>query len=162
MQDAVEKCLRFRTKAVKLGFIDDEALYRKSFQEIFNSMKPLNSLVELHMFSESKAVVDQFVKRDGLDVIICDIDLGESSINGFQLVGRLRDLGYKNPVCIHTNRLASAESGNLLSSDGDVYIPKPLKKGDLIRFLYKSLVEVGNNDVFPVNAPNTSQPQPIS
>jgi DNA-binding NarL/FixJ family response regulator len=114
--------------------LEDEELYRKGFCDLINKSKVLQSTISIEYFVDSEQVL-QGIKNAPPDIIICDIDLGHSSLNGFDFVKHIRQQGYFFPICMHSNRSLPDDYEHALKAGAQALIPKPMTSDHLIKFI---------------------------
>jgi DNA-binding NtrC family response regulator len=69
------------------------------------------------------------------DLVITDVDMGPSSLNGFELVSELRKRGSKALVCVHANRIVAAASKTAIEVGANYFMSKPMARAQLPRHL---------------------------
>jgi CheY-like chemotaxis protein len=119
---------------VRLWFVEDEPLYRNALRQFVEGSERFAELIELSIFENSTGAIDMY-KLQPCDVLICDIDLGEGSLDGFEVIRILRSSGFNGPICVHSNRHDISELRKSWEVGGSTFIPKPMSKIHLLKFL---------------------------
>lgn len=78
-------------------------------------------------------------ERPGLDLALVDIDLGSSDFDGYTVINHLRQMHPDVFICVHSNRFAARAVKDGLGVGADMYLPKPVARGQLLS-LIKSLL----------------------
>ncbi len=119
--------------------VDDERIYRNSLTEGLTRHTELADLLE---------VVSAECSEDALalpcpDLAIVDVDLGPSSLSGFELVREMRNRGQSGLVCIHSNRISASDSKTAIAQGADAFLPKPMSRAHLLKLICQSLERLG-------------------
>ena len=69
------------------------------------------------------------------DLVITDVDMGCASLDGFELVRKLRDCSVPALICIHSNRIVAADSKKAILAGADAFVPKPMARAQLLRLV---------------------------
>jgi CheY-like chemotaxis protein len=69
------------------------------------------------------------------ELVVCDVDLGDPSQNGFDVVSRMREAGYRGKVCVHSNRSDTRSYEAALAAGADAFLPKPMSRIHLLDLL---------------------------
>ena len=138
-EQAIEKWVQAQGRRLKIGFLDDEELYRKGFQELACSSDRLKDCIQLVMFDHPDKALSYF-EVEKVDAFICDIDLGVDEINGFQLVSALRSRGFMQSICVHSNRGLPSDYEEAIRSGAQAFLPKPMSRPHLQKFLVGAVV----------------------
>jgi signal transduction histidine kinase len=124
-----------------IGIVDDELIYVEAVRELVNHSPRLKSLIYMVEFNDGNSVV-QSLETFNPDMLICDLDLGPSSIHGFDLVKLLREPNgpdgkplYSNPICIHSNRWFHDDSKKGEAVGAQSSLPKPMTRVHLYKFI---------------------------
>lgn len=117
--------------------VDDEAVYRNSLKTLLSSNKPLADAVDVHMAKCSESALE-LAGRLPMDVIICDIDLGAESRNGFEIVSELRGMGSQAQICVHSNRSLPEDFKTAIEAGANAFLPKPMSQAHLLRLLVEA------------------------
>ncbi|NRA68734.1 MAG: response regulator [Pseudobacteriovorax sp.] len=144
----VDRSLLRKIKKVdfSLTVLDDEAIYIKSIKSLCSSLE-----VNTHVFGFSH--VDEMLGNISLltNLVILDVDLGDTDRNGFDVSQRLRQMGYKGKICIHSNRGKLEFQPKAIEAGADFFLPKPMSKNDLIGLLSQCIqLEDDDNQVTKV------------
>ena len=120
--------------------VDDEATHR-------------NGLIA--SISRSELIRDQitFIQADSshgahaamatakLDLVICDVDLGTNSDDGFTLVTALRTkFSFIGMTCIHTNRCNASDYRAAIDCGADALLPKPMTRTQLLKLVLQGVI----------------------
>ncbi|NRA69335.1 MAG: hybrid sensor histidine kinase/response regulator [Pseudobacteriovorax sp.] len=110
--------------------LDDETIYVNSIKSLASNLSIKN---QVSSFSSSKEMLANFDHKS--DLVILDVDLGDSSQNGFDVSRKLREMGYKGKICIHSNRGRLEFQPKAIDAGADFFLPKPMSKNDLVMLL---------------------------
>ena len=138
-EQAIEKWVQVQGRRLRIGFLDDEELYRKGFQELACSSERLKDCIQLVMFDHPDKALSYF-EVEKVDAFICDIDLGVDEMNGFQLVSALRSRGFMQSICVHSNRGLPSDYEEAIRSGAQAFLPKPMSRPHLQKFLVGAVV----------------------
>jgi DNA-binding LytR/AlgR family response regulator len=105
-----------------------------------------NLVEEGYYILEAKSVSDALtiLKKEGADLAILDINLGEGQVDGIQL-GKILQQQYNIPFIYLTAYDNGDIIGNALSTTPYSYLTKPFKKVDLIMAVEIALLQSANN-----------------
>ncbi|MBF0443122.1 MAG: hybrid sensor histidine kinase/response regulator, partial [Oligoflexales bacterium] len=125
-------------RKIRLAVIDDEILYRQAIKDLIERSEDLSDVIDLILFEASEPLLAAF-KKECFDFLICDIDLGKGSLNGFEIVKTLRALGKTLPICIHSNRSLPEDYAQSVGVGAQALLPKPLALSHLLKFIANAL-----------------------
>lgn len=125
-------------RLLKIGIVEDEAFYRKALLALVQRSRVLKNSIDLCFYKNSAEVLESF-EIDVPDFLICDIDLGPDSLNGFEIVKELRRQDYQQPIFIHSNRHLPEDYQRSNEVGAQALLPKPMTREHLIRLLATSL-----------------------
>jgi CheY-like chemotaxis protein len=122
-----------------IGIIEDEAIYVTALSELINQSGELKDHIVLVEFKDANSAME-YIKTSTPDILICDVDLGAASINGFELVKKLRGEPYRysNPICIHSNRCLPEDYERAINVGAQSFLPKPMSRIHLLKFILNS------------------------
>ena len=124
---------------IKVLIFDDDQSYGRSLAAHITGDREISDFVDVTIELSSARVLDP-CPDDRFDLIICDVDLGEDSLNGYEIVRRLRSCGAVAHICMHSNRSLPEDYKMALHAGADAFIPKPMSRVHLIDLLRKALV----------------------
>ncbi len=119
--------------------VDDENIYRNSLTESLTRNQDLASLLEIVSAEHS----DGALALSSPDLAIVDVDLGPTSLSGFELVQEMRKRGQEGFVCIHSNRISASDSKTAIAQGADAFLPKPMSRAHLLKLLCQALERLG-------------------
>jgi signal transduction histidine kinase/DNA-binding response OmpR family regulator len=114
--------------------VDDEAVYRNSLLNLLNSLKVVSSSFNILTATTGEEACKLIAERSPT-LLIQDVDLGKSSIDGLEVVRSVRRNGFAGYVCIHSNRLLIEDSLAPLRAGADSVLPKPMNRAHLLQML---------------------------
>jgi signal transduction histidine kinase/CheY-like chemotaxis protein len=117
---------------------DDDLFYARALTEHVLGDKILNNLVSVTIEETSQRVLTP-CPEEKFSLIICDVDMGPESLNGYEIVRRLRKCGSKAHICIHSNRSLPDDYRRAVESGADAFMPKPMTRIHLMDLLLKSI-----------------------
>jgi signal transduction histidine kinase/CheY-like chemotaxis protein len=121
-------------RVLRVLIIDDEAIYRISLASNLTRTPELQASLEIVQAKGSEIAL-KAISDGPFDLIITDVDMGASSLDGFELVRELRRRGSKSLICVHSNRIFAADSKTAMESGADSFMPKPMARAQLLRVL---------------------------
>ena len=152
--EALAEWVASKGRPIRIGFLDDEQLYREGFQELIRSSEELMRITRLIVFSDPEDVLKELEVLN-LDAFICDIDLGIGKMNGFQLVETMREQQFTSSICVHSNRGLPADFEKALQSGAQAFLPKPMSRPHLQKFLVSAVVKDSSLITSSSNAPDS-------
>ena len=136
-ESKIEGYLSQKENPLTLLLIDDESFYLSALKAEAKK-GPLQTFIKVITAKTSDEALSLF-KTHSPDVIICDIDLGPESLDGFQLVEALRNAGSRATICIHSNRSLPQDFKKSLNAGANSFLPKPMTRSHLLRLLSSAL-----------------------
>lgn len=127
-----------RGKAFNLGIVDDKELYRNVLNDLIIRSKNLKKCIEIHHFNDGAAVL-KVCEQGLLDILICDVDLGQKSMHGFDIVAAIRKRGNNIPVCIHSNFCSPDHYEQAVAIGAQAFISKPMNRAQILKFITSSI-----------------------
>jgi signal transduction histidine kinase len=125
-------------RKLKLCILDDELIYQSGLVQLIQKSQSLENSIDIRLAKTREEVMALFA-TDTPDLLICDIDLGIDGLDGFQIVRELRKNGYKQAVCIHSNRSLPEDYKASISAGAQAILPKPMSLEHLIKFIVDSI-----------------------
>ena len=122
---------KLKTK-LKIAVIDDEPIYIKSLDASVSSISLSQDILEIESFSQTETFINRIRRGDSFDLAIVDVDYGPGKISGFTATERLRDLGFRGTICIHSNRGSIDFQPRALKLGADIFLPKPMTKEHIL------------------------------
>jgi signal transduction histidine kinase/CheY-like chemotaxis protein len=127
---ATKRCLR-------VLIIDDEAIYRSALAAHLTRTPELTSALNITQLEGSLGAL-QAISKQPFDLIITDVDMGTTSLDGFELVKELRMAGSKALICVHSNRICAGDNKLAIEAGADSFMPKPMARAQLLRIVLQA------------------------
>jgi len=124
----------------QIQIIDDDLLYAQSVGNLVQEGGLLASLIDV-AFAPDAATGIVAAQKTSPDLILCDIDLGPGSPNGFEVVTELRRAHCRALICVHSNRGLPEDRVRAVQSGAEDFIPKPMNGDGLISLVMKALAK---------------------
>jgi signal transduction histidine kinase/DNA-binding NarL/FixJ family response regulator len=124
-------------RILRVLVVDDEAIYRGAMNSFLSRTPELASAVEITQAEGSVAALNAVSTRD-FDLIITDVDMGAASLDGFELVRKLREKGSESLICVHSNRIVAADNKSAIEAGADNFMPKPMARAQLLRIVLQA------------------------
>lgn len=119
--------------------MDDENIYRNSLVESLTRNEDLALLLDV----VSAGHGDEALALLGPDLAVVDVDLGPTSLSGFELVQEMRNRGNAGFISIHSNRISASDSKTAIAQGADAFLPKPMSRAHLLKLLCQALERLG-------------------
>jgi signal transduction histidine kinase/CheY-like chemotaxis protein len=123
--------------ALRVLIIDDEAIYRSALASYLMRTPELSSALDIIQVNGSTVALQALSERD-FDLIITDVDMGMTSLDGFELVRELRKRGSKALICVHSNRICAGDNKAAIEAGADSFMPKPMARAQLLRIVLQA------------------------
>ncbi len=140
-QEVVKKT-KALSRPLGLLIVDDESIYRSALAGWIEESSELSQLCHIHHANGSIEAFDT-LKKQSIDLIITDIDMGPRSLSGFDLVKELRtDMGdhhFDGLIFVHSNRIVPDDHRRAGDMGADGFLPKPMAKGQLFKLLLQAI-----------------------
>lgn len=122
-------------KTQTLLIVDDEPIYLDLLREMIQSAgaTEADKFTIYSAYQSDEAI--EIVRKKQLDIIIIDVDLGKSSLNGFETVKEIRKINTEVKICIHSNGGIFQYQGESLRVGADLFLPKPMTKEHLVNLI---------------------------
>ncbi|MBF0440572.1 MAG: hybrid sensor histidine kinase/response regulator [Oligoflexales bacterium] len=125
-------------RKIKIAIIDDEAVYRNSLKELIEKNDNVKNYVESRFFSSSSSLLEAF-SSESFDFLICDIDLGPDSLDGYEILRRIRIKGHKTIICVHSNRSLPEDYTMSIELGAQSFLTKPMTYLHFLKFISSTL-----------------------
>jgi signal transduction histidine kinase len=126
------------TSSLSILIVDDDVAYRNVLKEMMKSLR-IHSQLNIEEAPDPQVALQE-AKNKKFHLIFSDVDLQGCASAGFELIPKLKNLqNLQTFVCVHSNRFFSQDYHKALESGADVFIPKPLAKGQLIQLFIQCL-----------------------
>ncbi len=136
-ESKIKDHLSQKENPLTLLLIDDESLYLCALKAEAKK-GPLQPFIKIITAKNSNEALNH-LNAHSPEVVICDIDLGPESLDGFQLVKAMRNAGIRATICIHSNRCLPEDFKMSLDAGANYFLPKPMTRSHLLRLLLGSL-----------------------
>ncbi len=135
------------SQPIEMLLVDDEAIYRNALAGWIEENSTIKSRIKIHHAVNSHEAID-LCRKIPIDLVVTDIDMGNLSASGFDLVQALRtDLGFKGLIFVHSNRIVPDDHKRTVELGADGFLPKPMAKGQLLKLLLQAIKPgSGGND----------------
>ncbi len=118
--------------ALRVLIIDDETIYRSALASYLTRTPELSKALDIIQVDGSNAALQEVSERY-FDLIITDMDMGMTSLDGFELVKELRKCGSKALICVHSNRICAGDNKAAIDAGAESFMPKPMARAQLLR-----------------------------
>lgn len=122
--------------------VDDETIYSHLIQNFITQSLGLAEFIQFDTY-ENIDLAEKEILANNPDLVFMDIDLN-SDINGFELSEKIRQSGFKNKICIHSNRGSFECEQEFIKSNADLMIPKPMASAQFFNLLF-SIAKISKN-----------------
>ena len=112
--------------------VDDEPIYRSALASYLNRTPELGHAITVVPAANSTQAVAA-TESQSFDLVITDVDMGSGSLDGFELVRDCRAEGMKSLICVHSNRIVTADHQSAFDVGADAFLPKPVARAQLLR-----------------------------
>lgn len=123
-----------QTVGLRIAIVDDDTLYRQALENLILRDEVLRTLAKVRVFSHGDELLHT-VESLEFDYVICDVDLGAGSPDGYRITRELRQRGFRNRICIHSNRTLAEDFLTAVEAGADMVLPKPMSRVHLLQFL---------------------------
>ena len=137
LEDDIVHALTATNRTLHILIVDDEAIYRSGLSTFLTRTEPLGGRLTITQAQDSDDAL-QALSSQNYDLVVTDVDMGAPSLNGFELVSELRKRGSKALVCVHSNRIVTADSRTALDVGANYFMPKPMARAQLLRILLQA------------------------
>lgn len=134
LEKNIVKALKQRPVKPVILVVDDEGIYRNYLASLVLRSDELTENVVL-LFASNASEAQMLAKAHAPVLMILDVDLGENSMNGIDLLKELLSVGYAGKICIHSNQSATLEVEDWYQSGAAVVLPKPMSRAELLTVL---------------------------
>jgi signal transduction histidine kinase/ActR/RegA family two-component response regulator len=124
-------------RALTVMIADDEEIYRSGLASYLTRTSGLRESIHITECNDADAAIGA-AKACDFDLIITDIDMGSMSLDGFEVVRRLRDGGSTSIICVHSNRIAAEDGKSAIAAGADNFLPKRIGRAQLLRIVLQS------------------------
>ena len=127
-----------------LLIMDDEPLFRETVRSLLKSIPQVSDHIKVIEAGTAEEALILF-EECAFDYVIADIDLGKNRMNGYDFSRHILDKYPNTHVLIHSNKRRKELDKGIRSIQSDHFmgfLPKPMKKSELIQFLALSSFEI--------------------
>jgi signal transduction histidine kinase/ActR/RegA family two-component response regulator len=145
-EESVYKSLVDTVRNLKMSLgiliVDDESIYRAGLARWIDSSQVLvESCAVYHASNSAEAL--HILRENPIHLVITDLDLGPNSLNGLDLLQKIRDDSqFLGLAFLHSNQILPNDQKETLSRGADGFLPKPMAKGQLWRILIKTAYKI--------------------
>ena len=127
-------------RKIKILIVEDEVLYQNILVRQLSKNKQLEEKIDLYLTKSGEEAI-KLEKVNDFDVILIDVDLGHSKMNGFETVKALRNQGSNAVMCVNSNRGALEYGKIALSYGAQSFLPKPMVRAHLLKIIYSAVIK---------------------
>lgn len=125
---------------IKILIVEDEVLYQNILIRQLDKNKQLEEKTDLYLAKSGEEAV-KLEMATNFDVILVDVDLGHTKMNGFETVKALRHHGSDAVICVNSNRGALEYGKIALSYGAQSFLPKPMVRAHLLKIIHSALIK---------------------
>lgn len=119
---------------LKILAVDDEELYLSGLSSHLDRLKSLPLQFVMSKAHTSDAALE-LIGATKFDLVILDVDLNGSTLNGFDLSAQIKILAPDTLVCMHSNRGGVSFHQQAQEAGADLFLPKPMHQTHLYQIL---------------------------
>jgi len=131
---AVVEHVKKKGSPVRMLVVDDEKMHRDRIADLIGQIPEFDECICLDFASDSRAALSMLGDNTP-DMIISDLHLGPSSLDGFGLARQLRVGGWQGAYCIHSNLQFPDLFVKAVEAGATHVIPKPVSLRHLVDFV---------------------------
>lgn len=131
------KIARGRGHKLRVLLVDDESIHLNFLEAQIMKRGTLKPAVQVFKATVGEVALGLMEEFDP-DLIVCDIDLGPSSLSGYEIVEAARARHLKNRICMHTNRNTPAARQRAKEVGAADFWPKPIGRAALLRLIQEA------------------------
>jgi signal transduction histidine kinase/ActR/RegA family two-component response regulator len=149
VQDQLMSLQETLGRSFRILIADDETIYRTVLTQLIHRSKVLSSLVDVTEAENAEDAVS-CCRRSDFDLVIMDNDFGAGE-KGIEALARIREIGSKNFVCMHSHYDSAEDRHQFLEAGADLFLPKPAAKQHLMSVIQKALIratEIAEKTIF--------------
>ncbi len=136
LEDDVVQAAATMGRTLRVLVVDDEPVYRNALVSFLTRTDELAKAISV---SSAACAADALsAAANPFDLVITDIDMGPSSLDGFDFVHELRSQGLQGLICIHSNRICATDHQMAFSAGADAFLPKPIVRAQLLRLVLQA------------------------
>jgi signal transduction histidine kinase/DNA-binding NarL/FixJ family response regulator len=124
-------------RTLRVLVVDDELVYRSSLAAYLHRTPELEQVMTVAQAASSDEAL-AMLSSETFDLIVTDVDLDATSLDGFELVATLRQRSVRALICVHSNRIVAADHRTAIASGADAFLPKPMARAQLLRVVLQS------------------------
>lgn len=133
-EQSLELLLKKSGHKIRVLLVDDETVYCRALASNLTQNEIFRRFIEITTASNAEAAL-KICFDIAPQLVILDVDLGNASKNGIDLLKDLRQANFKGQVCIHSNRSLPQDYKIALEAGADTVLPKPMGKAHLLKML---------------------------
>jgi CheY-like chemotaxis protein len=141
LEEAIGKAIDALGRKPKILLVDDESLYLQALKSDLRRGERLNNAFSVVTAQNSQGTM-ALVGKETFDVVVCDVDMGAMSKNGYELVKDLRDAGVRAKICVHSNRSSPSDFKRAIESGADAFFPKPMSRAHLLKLIHTAIGQI--------------------
>jgi signal transduction histidine kinase/CheY-like chemotaxis protein len=122
------------TSKIKIVMLDDDQSYIEFVANIINRLPEIPNRIEFISYADPEDIV-HFDTTSKPDLFICDLELNSSTIDGLEVISKLRGRGERFYICAHSNSPVASISRDAIFSGADEFIAKPMVRHLFLRML---------------------------
>lgn len=124
---------------LKILIVDDEGVYRNSLASILSKPEKLRSAIKLEFAQNGNQALSLLAQYPDTKLVILDVDLGMNTLNGYDVLIKMRKANFHGVVCIHSNRSLSTDYRIAMDAGADAVLPKPMGRAHLLKLILQAL-----------------------
>jgi CheY-like chemotaxis protein len=150
LERQIQQAVAVRGDNVKVLLVDDESLYLQSLKSEIRRGGALDGIVTVVTAQHSQGAMG-LIEQEVFDVVVCDVDMGATSKNGYELVRDLRKLGVRAKICVHSNRSLPVDFKTAIEAGADAFFPKPMSRVHLLKIIESAVRGQGDKGISDVD-----------
>jgi signal transduction histidine kinase/ActR/RegA family two-component response regulator len=123
---------------VALLIIDDEAVYRNALTNLITRNEDLAKKISIYTAQDANEALSLAVSMRPC-LVILDVDLGQGSASGIEVVKVMRENAFSGRVCIHSNRFLVEDYKIAIAAGANTVLPKPMSRTHFLKVILEAL-----------------------
>jgi len=122
------------TRKIKIVMLDDDPAYTNFVVNLIGRFPEIPSRIEFLTYADPDEIAP-FDSASKPDLFICDLELNSSSLDGLEVISKMRSNGERFYICAHSNSPVASISRDAIFSGADEFIAKPMVTHLFLRML---------------------------
>lgn len=131
-------------RKMRILVLDDEEIYRHLIADRAERLSSKVDCIAIEFAVSAAEALDK-ATAEAPDAVILDLDLGDGELDGFGVLRKLREMGSRAFICVHSNRGVIDAQADTVAAGGNLFLSKPMTETHFLQIVASTYCAIDRN-----------------